>query len=277
MKFPHFLKFTLAAVSLHASASIASAQNLLSNTSFETGSFVASNQFVDALNSLALTTPTSGHNGAGNTVNYWGTDSAQWITDSTRATDGNRFLWLAGGATFCAGQELSFGIGQALEGSQQYRFTMDWASVNFNGGNPGDDATLESTGSTGPRLELHWTDSTGAIIGEIRIFESPEFTNQFTGNPSFPQAATTWASLITDPGVVGSGWNRSYIDYTLPSSGIPLGATGVLVSYSNSGLATGSAGLALDNVSMVAIPEPGSTVFLSVALFAPLLRRRRSA
>jgi hypothetical protein len=253
--------------------STASAQNLLQNTSFENGTYSGSNTFVDNLNSLSLTFPTPGHNNAGNALNYWGSDAAQWIEDGTRATDGNRFLWLAGGGTYCAGQELSFGAGQSLEGGSTYRFTFDFAAVNFNGGVPGDSTSLGSTGLTGGRLELNWVNSAGGIISQVGTWETEQLTNGFAGGPLSLQNAVTWDSLQTAVGTVGSGWNRGFVDVTLPGAG-PSGAVGVLVSLSNSNNQTNNTGLAVDNASVAAVPEPSGLVLLSAGL-VPLVRRRR--
>lgn len=267
----------LFAILLFAGSGISHGQNLLSNAGFEAGNFSGTNRFVDALNSLSLTTAESAHNASGNTVGNWGYDAAQWITDATRSTEGNRFLWMPGNATYCAGQELSFGVGQSLEGGRTYRFGYDWAPVSFNGGSPGDAGSLGNTGSTGARMELNWVDATGNLIGEIRVFEATEFINAFTGAPTTTLVVTDWNALTLDPGVSGSGWNRSYVDYTLPSTGIPAGAVAVLASYSNSGLATGGAGLAIDNATLIMIPEPSSALLLGLMGVLPWIRRLRRA
>ena len=252
-------------------------QNLLLNSSFENGGFNGTNQFVDQNNSMAFTTDTPAHGAWDNTLNDWGTGSSQWIYDPTRATDGDMLLWLAGGGTFCAGQELSFGVGQILEPGQLYRFSYDWAAVSFNGGNPGDNAALGTPGSTGPRLELSWVDADGAILSTINIFEANDFRDAFTNNYTSLLPTTSWNSLQLDPGAIGSGWNRSYVEYSFAETGLPVGATGILVSFSNSGLATNSSGLALDNADISAIPEPRGAVLIPVALALSMTRRKRKS
>ena len=272
--FRHILPSAAALVLLFQACS--SGQNLLLNSSFENGGFNGTNQFVDQNNSMAFTTDTSAHGASENTLNDWGTGSSQWIYDPTRATDGDMLLWLAGGGAFCAGQELSFGVGQILEPSQLYRFSYDWAAVSFNGGNPGDNTALGSPGSTGPRLELSWVDAGGSILSMIHIFEANDFRDAFTSNYTSLLATTNWGSLQLDPGVAGSGWNRSYVEYSFPDAGAPVGATGILVSFSNSGLATNSSGLALDNADISAIPEPSGPLLLGLALIFPMTRRKRN-
>lgn len=261
------------ALTLLVSSTTSSAQNLVQNGGFENGAYVGGNTFVDNLNSLSLTFPTSGHENAGNTLNYWGTDSAQWIQDGTRATEGNRFLWLAGGGTYCAGQELTFGVGQTLEGGATYRFAFDFAAVNFNGGVPGDSTNLGNSGQTGGRIELNWVDSTGSILSQLGSYETGQLTNGFAGGPLTLQTAVAWNDLQLSVGTVGSGWNRGFVDVTLPGAG-PSGATGVLVSFSNSNDQTNNTGLAIDNASVVLIPEPGSSLLLGAALVAMFRRRR---
>lgn len=209
------------------------------------------------------------------TVSDWGYDMAEWITDSNRSTQGNRFLWLPGNATYCAGQELSFGVGQRLECEKPYRLGFDWAPVNFNAGITGDAASLGNTGSTGARMELNWLEANGNIPGTIESFEATEFTNAITGTSTTTLEVKDWSALTSAPGVSGSVWNRSYVDYTLPGCGVPVEA--MLTSYSNSDSATDGAGLAIDNATLVMIPEPEAVAPLSLICVLPWIRRMRGA
>jgi hypothetical protein len=274
------MKFTLTFLTVLSivCASGVQGQNLLQNPGFEDGGFANNNTFVDNLNSLSLTSQTSGHNGGGNTLNYWGTDAAQWIEDSSRSTEGNRFLWLPGGLAYCAGQELGFGVGQPLQGGSTYRFSFDFAAVSFDGhpdpgSQPGNSTSLGTVGTTGGRLELNWVDSAGGIISILGDYPTEQLTNGFAGGPLSLQNVVTWNSLVNDVGTGGSGWYRGFIDVTLPGAG-PSGATGILVSLSNSNNPTLEAGLAIDNASVVLVPEPSALALLGAVLL-PVLRRRR--
>ncbi len=218
---------------------------LLNNGSFELGSFSASNQFVDASNSLAINTPESAHSTT--TITGWGHDGGQWINDATRATDGNYFAWLPGGNTYCYGQEMSYGIGQAIEPGATYEFCYDVAAVNFNGGVPGDASSLGTTGTAAPRLELNYIDNGGNILSNIAQLDYPSFVDQNAGGAVTLQNAVTWNSLTIPPGSAGSGWRRVCVTSTIPSSGAPAGTVGVLVSFSISNSATNNTGLAVDN------------------------------
>ena len=216
----------------------------LDNNSFERGNFTPSNQFVDPNNSLAISTELwTGPS----TIDNWHHEGGQWIHDSLRATDGNRFIWIKGGSTWCYAQKLSYGIGQILEPGATYEFCYDIAPVNFNNGVPGNADSLSTTGVGGPRLELNYLDNAGTILGNITIENHTSFTDVETNTAVTLRNAVTWNSLAIAPGTAGSGWRKVCINYTIPATGAPAGATDILVSYSVSPSSTNNTGLAVDN------------------------------
>jgi hypothetical protein len=205
------------------------AQNLFQNGSFETGNFNADTTIVSLVNNA---------DHVGNTdIDTWSRDkNVFWIEDATRATDGNRFLYIpVTGQCSAQGFTLS---GNVVSACKTYKLTFDGAGfdhLNPNGG----------VGLSAFTLEAKYADANSNPI--LAVLDRRGFTDVQTGqaaqNPVVPSA---WNHLA---------WKRMCTYFTLPDA--PAGANKLQLFISNSNQIGGASnGIVLDNLVLEAVPPP---------------------
>ncbi len=180
----------LGGLSQIAGAATTFGANLLTNGSFENGTWGTSTYFPSttwATKKPAIRNITS------SLISNWSPDKCDWITDSTRATDGSRFLYILPSDqswNYCVGQNLSVG-GSAGAGRQLvtgHTYRVQYSCVAFNPNYPtGVGAT---TGK--PAVEYGWTTSTGTS-GFAELFNVREDS---TGLPASQMPAANWDALV---------------------------------------------------------------------------------
>jgi hypothetical protein len=205
------------------------AQNLFQNGSFETGTFSA--------NSTIISPANNADNAGSSDIATWSRDNnVFWIEDATRATDGNRFLYIpVAGQCSAQGFTLAGGI---ISSCKTYKLTFDGAGFDHLTPNGG-------VGLSAFTLEAKYADANSNPI--LAVLDRRGFTDVQTGlaaqNPVVPSA---WNHLI---------WKRMCTYFTLPDA--PAGATKLQLFISNSNqIAGASSGIVLDNLVLEAVPIP---------------------
>jgi uncharacterized delta-60 repeat protein len=163
--------------------------NLLSNHSFESGSWTGSGWFPNSTdtNKKAATLNVSG----GSTISNWSPDGAHWIQDSTRATDGSRLLYIKPSDqswNFCVGQWLTVGSspsqGRKLLTGRTYR--VRYSAVTFNPNRPTGVGATQSR----PAVEYGWRQPDGSN----GFAELQNVREDLTGQPAGMVPATNWTA-----------------------------------------------------------------------------------
>jgi hypothetical protein len=205
------------------------AQNLFTNGSFELGNFNGN---------ATIVAPANNADDSGSTdISDWSRDNGVfWIEDATRASNGNRFLYIPIlGNCSAQGFNLSNGI---VSSCKTYKITFDGAGfdhLNPNGG----------VGLSAFTLEAKYADANGIAL--LAVLDRRGFTDVQTGqaaqNPVVPSA---WNSLA---------WKRMTTYFTLPDA--PAGANKIQIFISSSNQIAGATqGIVIDNVVLEAVPEP---------------------
>ena len=173
-----------------AGAGVTFGANILTNGSFETGTFTSTSFFPSttyATKAAAkLNITTSG------VINNWSPDKATWIDSSTRATNGTRFIYqLPSDQTwnFCVGQNLTVGgptAGRQLVTGRTYR--IRYSAVTFNPNYP----TGAGASAGKPAVEFGWTTPSGGS----GFSELQNVREDATGLPAAMTAAGNWDSLL---------------------------------------------------------------------------------
>jgi len=163
--------------------------NILTNGSFESGSWSTTGYI-----------PSSGHptrasaklniSGSGHMSN-WTPDKAHWIDSSSRAIDGNRFLYILPSDqtwNFCVGQSLTVGgptSGRKLITGRTYR--VRYSAVTFNPNFPTGAGATQGK----PAVEFGWTTTSGGS----GFSELQNVREDATGLPATMTPASNWDSL----------------------------------------------------------------------------------
>ena len=252
---PCLLALGVLAPSAHAQV------NLIANGSFEAGVWDGTASFVDSNNASALMF-------WNNQASSWVPDSnSTWVQDATRASDGSRFVWLGPpGAPYNEANTyvsqtvpvLGTGApGTALVAGAMYHLSLDHAFFDPN--DPTNSMNMDST------LQIYY------MLGNAMNMGDPN-------NPMLTDNPSTLTALLTDTGTTESWasvhWTQAGVDFQMPDT------TGydylrIFIAAPANGGSTPSMGVLVDNVSLVAVPEPSSLLLLGVA-FA-IRRRRRQA
>ncbi len=139
-------------------------------------------------------------------VSSWSVDKGDWIQDASRATDGNRFLYLYPtdqSWNFCIGQNIGVSsttnASMPLRAGRNYRISFD--CVPFNPSLP--DGQSASPGQ--PAVEFTYTNTSGnSVYGELY-----NLTDETTGLAPGMMPATSWSS---------PAWRRISAYFTAPST-----------------------------------------------------------
>ncbi|WP_294235047.1 GEVED domain-containing protein, partial [Prosthecobacter sp.] len=206
--------------------------NLLANGSFETANpsnLTFTNTFPSGGSAIAKTRTTQANTDIAN----WTFDSGSYVNDSTRATDGSRFVYLDRVGQ-CVGQQ--FTVGSVVSGFTQltagntYTLMFDW--VPF-------DASAPNTPPAGNNCQIYAdfyytnsTWSTSTLIGSFSDFQEPK-TGDFLTNP---RPYSTWNSL---------DWRRCRYKLVLPP---PPAGQNYLTVFITAGGSSGK--LLIDNVRL---------------------------
>jgi hypothetical protein len=236
----------------------AKAQNLVSNSSFETGNWDGTQTFVDPNNASTLLY-------WNNVVSNWTPNSGStWVQDAPRASDGNRMVWL-GAPPFSAQTYISQPIstlsaGGSLQSNQNYTLTLDYDFFD-----PTDPQGLMGMDST---IDIYY------ILGTYMFMGDP-------GNPMLMDNAATRTQLFTDSGMTDSwlnganmNWMTANIDFQAPNlSGYDY--LRIFIAAPLNTVSTPSMGVLVDNVSLsvAVVPEPSSLALVALATIG--WRRRR--
>lgn len=236
----------------------AQGQNLITNGSFETGSWSGSESFVDTNNGTTLMF-------WNNLVSNWTPNSGStWVQDAVRAQDGTRMVWLgapsSGTETYISQPVSTLSAGGSLLGNQTYHLSLGYDF--FDRSDPEGMMAMEST------VNVYY------VLGTYMFMGDP-------GNPMLMDVSSTRTALFTDSGMTdtwssgaGMNWQTCGIDFTTPS------LTGydylrIYISAPKDTISSPSMGVLVDNVSLTlaTVPEPGSLLLLGV--LGTVLRRRR--
>ncbi len=205
------------------------AQNLFTNGSFELGNFNGNATLISPANN-------ADNSGNADITDWWRDNGVFWVEDPTRATNGNRFLYISvTGECSAQGFNLSNNI---ISTCKTYKMTFDGAGfdhLNPNGG----------VGLSSFTLEAKYVDANGATI--LAVLDRRGFTDVQTGqaaqNPVVPSA---WNNLA---------WKRMTTYFTLPDA--PAGANKIQIFISNSNQIAGATqGIVIDNIVLEAVPIP---------------------
>jgi len=163
--------------------------NILTNGSFESGSFSATG-YVPNSSYATRASAKVNISGTGHLTN-WNPDKAHWIESATRATNGNRLLYILPSDqtwNFCVGQNLTVGgpaSGRQIITGRTYR--VRYSAVAFNPNFPtGAGASLGK-----PAVEFGWTTPSGGS----GFTELQNVREDVTGLPATMTAAANWDSL----------------------------------------------------------------------------------
>jgi hypothetical protein len=247
----------LALVSLVAGQRVHAQTNLITNGSFEAGAWGGTDSFVNSNNASNLL--------------FWNTQVASWIPDSnstwvqdpTRASDQNRMVWLGPpGAPY--NQPITY-IAQTvsvagLTAGQSYHLALDYDFLD-----PTDPNGLAAMNST---MQVYYMLGNAMDMGG--------------GNFMLMDDTNTKTGLLSEMGMTGSWnnagglqWTQDGVDFTMPGLS-SYDYLRIFIAAPPNGGATPSMGVLVDNVSLVAVPEPGSLLLTSMGLLGVLsLRRRR--
>jgi hypothetical protein len=205
------------------------AQNLFPNGSFELGNFSANSTIVSPANN-------ADNLGSSDITNWSRDNGVVWIEDATRASQGNRFLYIpVAGECSAQGFNLSNGI---IGSCKTYKITFDGAGfdhLNPNGG----------VGLSSFTVEAKYADANSNPI--LAVLDRRGFTDVQTGQPApNPVVPSAWNSLV---------WKRMTTYFTLPDA--PVGATKIQIFISNSNQIAGATkGIVIDNLVLEAVPAP---------------------
>lgn len=193
---------------------------------------------------------------------YHVTESSIWVQDAARAPEGSRFLYLNhynDPDTICTGQVFTVnntGVGHSLVQGQQYELTWQFAAMDKD--TPGGSSSLLAT----PRAEVsYFASGTNAfVVDELDLSLSDGGSSHF-GNPMPSYTAQDYQALV---------WITATARFTAPSD-----QNNLTVWVSMTGDST--SGMAVDNVSLTAVPvpEPGALWLAGAALAGVGGRRRR--
>ncbi len=233
--------------------------NLITNGSFESGNWDGSTSFVDPNNATALLF-------WNNQVASWTPNSgSDWIQDPTRASNLNRFVWLG------------------PPGSSTPTFISQTVYVNGNG-NPAAALVTGATYHIGLDIDFfNQSDpnNTMGMMSTVQVYF--ELGNAMVmGDPNSPMLSenpSTLTNLITASGTTDGWatihWTSTGADFVMPDT------TGydylrIFIAAPQDSGNSPSVGVLVDNVSLVAVPEPGSLMLgcAAVAIFG--WRRRRA-
>ncbi len=247
---------TVAAVVFAGPADTQSAELML-NGSFESGSWGGTYDFVDNNNATQLyVTP--------KLLTGWATEGhSVWVNDTSRANHASRFVWLdpSYGSTVCVAQSFNvFSSGDssaAVVAGADYHVSVDFAFFD-QGDVLGTDlgaSSLEVYAYLGSRAD-------GFLDPSTRI-DLPYHYESGSVSP--------WSAI---GGGNGLNWNTADIHFTMPD------VTGydymtIFFSAPLDTVGTPSRGVALDNVSFAAIPEPSAALLAMAFGMTVGVRRRR--
>lgn len=164
--------------------------NILTNGSFESGSWSTTGYIPNSSHAsrapAKLNISGSGH------ISSWTPDGAHWVESSSRATDGNRFLYIKPSDqswNFCVGQTLSVGgegsTSRKLITGRTYR--VRYSSVTFNPNRPTGVGATEGK----PAVEYGWTKPDGSN----GFSELQNVREDSTGLPASMLPATNWDAI----------------------------------------------------------------------------------
>jgi hypothetical protein len=182
------------------------------------------------------------------------TESGTWIEDSTRAFEGDRMFWLRDyddPDTICVGHRFT-GI---LEAGVNYQLKFNFAA--FDPDTPGGTTSLV----TKPIAEVMHNDGTGNVIEELPV----SFSN---GDDRDPDAGTYAEFAVSNWNNLQ--WFEATVNFVAPEdNGQPV--------YIWASMTNDSAGMLLDGISLVAVPEPTTAGLLLALLTVVGTQRRRRA
>ena len=226
----------------------AQAQNLVSNGSFENGSWGGTASFVDPNNGTALLYWDG-------QVNGWVPNSnSVWVQDAVRAEDGNRMVWL--GPPSSLYQLIST---TSLQSNQNYHLSLAYDFFDRN--DPEGSMSMDST------LTISYVLGTYMDMGGGSMMLEDDFS--------------TFTSLYSTTGMTDAWSNGANMDWMTASFNFQLPDLDdneylrLIISAPSNSVPTPSMGVLIDNVSLTVavVPEPAS--LLLVALSALCCQRRR--
>lgn len=248
--------FAAAGASLCLTATAAT--NLITNGGFESGVWGGTDSFIDSNNASNLL--------------FWNTQVANWVPDSnstwiqdtTRASEGNRFVWLGPpGAPF--NQAITY-ISQTVA-TNTLASGLDYhLSLDFDFLDPNDPNNMMGMTST---LKVYYLLGNDMDMGG--------------GNIMLMDDINTQTDLLTESGITdswnnpsGLQWNSDGIDFTMPNlAGYDY--LRIFFAAPPNTVQTPSMGVLVDNLSLSVVPEPGSFVLLGAGLLGLMGRRRVAA
>jgi hypothetical protein len=206
--------------------------NLLTNGSAESGNYVANASVVD---------PNNANKNAvyNNDITDWERNgNVSWITDATRATDGNRFIYLPSeGLCFTR----LFDLATDVSTCKTYKLCLDVAAF---------DANSPSGGATTSGFVLEGIYYNASFSTNEDIFKIKNFTDVSTNNAATnPMTISSWNNIQ---------WKRITVTFTLPAATIasPKYFKMYLSNALNSYVASDGKGILLDNVCLTEVTDP---------------------
>lgn len=205
--------------------------NILSNGSFESGSFSTTGYVPNS--SYATKAPAKLNIAGSGHINNWNPDKAHWIESTTRATNGNRFLYILPSDqtwNFCVGQTLTVGgpaSGRQIITGRTYR--VRYSAVTFNPNYP----TGAGASQGKPAVEFGWTTPSGGS----GFTELQNVREDVTGLPATMTAASNWDSLqwrhytgtLVAPDVSTSSYNMNmWLSMVKEGSTVTTATSGIL-------------------------------------------------
>jgi hypothetical protein len=221
--------------------------NLIANGSFETANpttLTFPDIFPTGGTAIAKTRTTMSNTDIAN----WTFDTGSYVQDPTRATDGNRMVYLNGSG--CVGQR--FAVGTTIPGytqlsvGQTYTLTFDWAP--FDAANPN---TPAAGNNTQIYTDFYYTNEAWSASTFVNSFA--DFQDLATGDfVTNPRPLSTWNAL---------DWRRCRYKITLPS---PPAGQNYLTIFLTSG--SGAPKILIDNVKLTpscdtAVGTVGNLIF----------------
>jgi hypothetical protein len=205
--------------------------NIITNGSFENGAFTANTSVVDPNNANSVNTSST-------IITDWHRDSnIKWISDGTRATDGNKFMYLPTQIK-CVTRDFTLGIDISI--CKTYKVCFDVAAFDETQPNGG-------TNTSGLVLEGTFFSSTNTQQAAFKIVD---FTEVSTNTPlTNPMTISSWNDIK---------WKRVTATFTIPPTTLK-NADSFKLYFSNAinkFVASDGKGILLDNVCLTEVLTP---------------------
>jgi Malectin domain len=204
--------------------------NIITNSSFENGTFTANSSVVDPNNANSV-------NSSSTIITDWQRDSnIKWVSDGNRSTDGNKFMYLP---TQIKCVTRDFTLGNDVSICKTYKVCFDVAAF---------DDTQPNGGTSTSGVVLEGTFFNSDATRQQAAFKIVDFTEVSTNAPlANPMTISSWNNIR---------WKRVTATFTIPPTTL-VNASNFKLYFSNAinkYVQSDGKGILLDNVCLSEVP-----------------------